>query len=253
VPVLAMLVMSVVNLAAHHRISVSPYGGIFYLARLIADGPAVTQMRHDCPTEHWRLCPFLGRLPMDSDSFLWAADSPLHQAGGPKVIAAEANAIIAAVLRSEPLVVADIAATNTVQQLHQFSSGDGLEPWREQVSPWLARDFPPAELARFGSAEQQNGTLVLPSWLAATHRIVALAGVAACLAMLPVAARRRSAGFGFLIAVLVVIPVAAAITGTLSGPHDRYQSRIMWLPPFIAGVCLLAETRRLIAPAHRPA
>lgn len=253
VPVLAMVVMSGVNFAAHHSISVSPYGSVFYLARLIADGPAVAELRRDCPVQHWRLCPFLARLPMDSDSFLWAADSPLHQAGGPKVIAAEANAIIAAVLRSEPLAVADIAATNTVLQLHQFNSGDGLEPWREQVSPWLGRDFPSAEQARFANARQQNGTLTLPPWLAATHRVVALAGVAVCLALLPLAARRRCDGFGFLIAVLMVIPIAAAITGTLSGPHDRYQSRIMWLPPFVAGVCLIAETRRFIAATRRPA
>ena len=32
------------------------------------------------------------------------------------------------------------------------------------------------------------------------------------------------------------------ITGSLSAPHDRYQSRIMWLPPFIA-VLSLASLR----------
>jgi hypothetical protein len=34
------------------------------------------------------------------------------------------------------------------------------------------------------------------------------------------------------------LPVSAAITGGLSGPHDRYQSRIIWLPSFIAVVSL---------------
>ena len=32
----------------------------------------------------------------------------------------------------------------------------------------------------------------------------------------------------------------AAITGALSMPHDRYQSRIMWLPPLV----LLLSTPR---------
>jgi hypothetical protein len=239
-----MLAMSGVNLAAHHRMSVSPYGSVFYLARLIADGPAMTELQRDCPQQHWRLCPFLARLPMDSDIFLWAADSPLQQAGGAKAIAPEADVIIAAVLKADPLEVAGVAAMNMVRQLHHFSSGDGLEPWRDQVSPWLARDFPPGEQARFSGARQQNGVLALPPWLAETHRIVALVGIAACIALLPLAARRRSVSFGFLTAVLLVIPIAAAITGALSGPHDRYQSRIMWLPPFVAGVCLIAATRR---------
>jgi hypothetical protein len=253
VPVFAMVAMSGVNLAAHHRMSISPYGSIFYLARLIADGPAVSEMQRDCPVQHWRLCPFLPRLPMDSDVFLWAADSPLQQAGGPKALAPDADAIIAAVLRAEPMEVIDTAAANTMLQLHRFSSGDGLEPWRDQVSPWLERDFPQSEQARFSGARQQNGELSVPPWLAQTHRIAALAGIAACVALLPLAARRRSVSFGFLLAVLLVIPIAAAITGALSGPHDRYQSRVMWLPPFVAGVCIIAETRRLIAAARRQA
>jgi hypothetical protein len=44
--------------------------------------------------------------------------------------------------------------------------------------------------------------------------------------------------------VLIALPVSAAITGGLSAPHDRYQSRIMWLPPFIAVVSLASLRQR---------
>jgi hypothetical protein len=50
---------------------------------------------------------------------------------------------------------------------------------------------------------------------------------------------------GFLLIVLVALPVGAAITGGLSAPHDRYQSRLMWLPPFIAAVSLPTLRRRM--------
>jgi hypothetical protein len=40
------------------------------------------------------------------------------------------------------------------------------------------------------------------------------------------------------------LPLSAAITGGLSTPHDRYQSRIVWLPACIAFLSLLALTRR---------
>jgi hypothetical protein len=49
---------------------------------------------------------------------------------------------------------------------------------------------------------------------------------------------------GYLIAALVILPLSAAITGALSAPHDRYQSRIMWLPPFVAAICAASARRR---------
>lgn len=244
VPVLAVAALCVLNLAAHHRFALSPFGNVFYLARLIDDGPAVAELRRACPESGWRLCPHLDRLPMESDAFLWSGDSPLHQAGGPKIISTEAGAIIAATLRHEPTGVIQAAAVNALRQLGRFDSGDGLEPWTAQVTPWLARDFPAGEVARYAQARQQAGRLTLPSWLVWTHRAVALAGVAGCLTLLPQAWPRRGPALGFLIAVLLVLPVAATVTGSLSGPHDRYQSRLMWLPPFIAALCAASARRQ---------
>jgi hypothetical protein len=83
----------------------------------------------------------------------------------------------------------------------------------------------------------------VPPVLAAVHRLTALAGVAGCVLLVPIAIRRRSACLGFLLAILVALLLSAAITGGLSAPHDRYQSRLMWLPPFLAMVCC-ASLRR---------
>jgi hypothetical protein len=69
---------------------------------------------------------------------------------------------------------------------------------------------------------------------------VALIGVAVCCAVLPVALRRRHRVAGFLALVLLALPVNALITGGLSGPHDRYQSRVMWLPPLLAALAIPA-------------
>ena len=66
----------------------------------------------------------------------------------------------------------------------------------------------------------------------------------ACDLLLPIAFVRRAPCVGFLVAVLITLPVSAAITGALSTPHDRYQSRIMWLPPFIAAVSLASLRHR---------
>jgi hypothetical protein len=126
----------------------------------------------------------------------------------------------------------------------RFASGDGLTPWPAQVTPWIERDFPAREQAAYASARQQAGTLSVPSPLSPIHTMTSLAGVIACAILLPVAFKRRAACAGFLLAVLLALPLSAAITGGLSAPHERYQARIMWLAPFVAIVSLASLRRR---------
>jgi hypothetical protein len=242
--IMAVVGLCTVNLAAHGRFAVSPYGNVFLLARVIYDGPGMTALRRDCPTQPWRLCPFLDRFPADSDAFLWSRQSPPNLAGGPKLVSQDAGAIIAAALRTDPAGEFDATLENTVTQLERFDSGDGMEPWPAQVTPWIQRDFPAREQSAYAAARQQNGTLILPPDLSAIHKLVSLLGVAGCLWLLPGAYRSRSPALGFIVAVLLALPVSAAITGGLSAPHDRYQSRIMWLPPFIAAVGLASSRTR---------
>ncbi len=233
-PVLAVLGLCTINMAAHGRFSVSPFGNVFLLARVIYDGPGMAVLQRDCPTQGWRLCPFLGRFPPESDGFLWNNDSPLYLAGGPKLVSRDAGAIVRAAWLSNPAGAGRAALTNMVDQVCRFESGDGLQPWPAQVTPWIDRDFPPRERAAYAAARQQQGQLSVPAGLATIHRIIALFGVIACIVLVPFAARRRAPCLGFLVAVLLALPLGAAITGGLSTPHDRYQSRLMWLPGFIA-------------------
>ena len=242
-PALAVLGLCAVNLAAHGRFTVSPYGDAFLLARVVADGPGRAVLKTECPQAHWRLCAFADSFPATSDDFLWTVESPLYRAGGPKVLAGEAIAIVEAAVRADPAGEARAALSNTVEQMIRFDSGDGLEPWPDQVTPWITRDFPPREQNAYAAARQQMGSLRIPGLLLWVHRTVAVAGVVAWLGLLPVALRRRAACGGFLLAVLIALPVSAAITGALSAPHERYQARIMWLPAFMA-VTSAASLRR---------
>jgi hypothetical protein len=242
--VVAVLALASVNLIGHGRFALAPYGNVFLLARVIGDGPGRTALWRNCPQTGWRLCDHVERLPLTSDEFLWRADSPVMLAGGHKAVSAEARPIILAALRAEPWAELRAAAANVAEQLARFRSGDGLGPWPAEVTPWIRRDFPPSEQASYDAARQQRGALVLPVWLAALHCGVALAGVAACLLLLPRAARRRDISAGFLVLALLALPVSAAITGGLSTPHDRYQARVMWLPGFVAVLALGVARQR---------
>lgn len=129
-------------------------------------------------------------------------------------------------------------------QFAQFATGDGLNPWPETVTPWISRDFPPAEFAAYRAARQSRGELSVPPSLRWLHQAAAWAGLAGCAALAVLGHRRRHLLGGFAVALLFGVLVNAAITGGLSGPHDRYQSRVIWLP---LALVLLALLRRRTA------
>lgn len=243
-PLLAMAALIAVNLAGHGRAALSPFGNIFVLARVIYDGPGMMVLRRDCPASGWRLCAYRDRFPPTSDEFLWRPDSPVILAGGHKAVSAEAGTIIAAALRAEPIAELQAVFGNALDQVSRFASGDGLEAWPTQVSPWIERDFPSFEDATYRASRQAQGLLAVPPWLQGVHATIALAGVALCLLLLPLAIRRRHVAAGFLLAVLAVLPISALITGGLSTPHDRYQSRVMWLAPWVAALSAASLAKR---------
>jgi hypothetical protein len=240
--VLALFAATAVNAVAFGRLSPSPFGNVFLLARVIYDGPGADVLRRECPQAGWRLCRFIDQLPPNSDDFLWRRDGPVVRAGGARQVSDEAGAIIAAALRAAPGAEARAFLRNCLSQLVRFASGDGLEAWPDTVTPVIERDFPAFERFTYATARQTQGRIAVPAWMQSLHRAAAIAGVIICIAALPIALRRRQVAGGFIVAVLLALLGNAAITGGLSGPHDRYQSRVMWLPPALAllvSACLL--------------
>ncbi len=247
VPLAAALVLLLLgNLVGHGRLAISPYGATFMLARLQADGPAARSVQAMCPASGWQLCAAARRLPMDSDAFLWAPDSPVNQTplGVPRflggvALAPEAGAIVAATLRREPFGVALAMLGNGWRQLGMAELGDTLVDEHLQANVWprLREGFPPEEQSRYAAGLQTQGILPAAAapWLVPHRLVLVVGGLAALLAW------RRSAAWGdqqrlsLVLCVLVGVVANAAATGALSGPHHRYQARIAWLLP-LAGV-----------------
>ena len=241
---LACLALVSVNLIGHGRASLSPFGNVFLLARLIYDGPGRVALERNCPQSGWRLCAALDHLPPTSDEFLWRADSPLVELGGAKIVSAEAGAIILAAIRESPGAVLRGFTANAAAQFARFATGDGLQPWPDTVTPAIVQDFPRAEAAAYAAARQQRadppfpdasleGSL-LPGPFVVLHLAAASAGICGAVLVLVRGVRRNHVAAGFAAAALLAVLANAAITGGLSGPHDRYQSRIVWLPLAVA-------------------
>lgn len=236
----ATLLLLATNWVAHGRLAISPYGAVFALARMVGDGPARTYIDAACPAANYRVCAWAGRLPEDSDAFLWDPHGPVWADGyGPIRIAPEAQEIVRATLRALPVPVLQAALRNTARQLTLVQVGDALVP--DHLGPAvlerLRTYFPAAEAARFEASLQAAGTLpALAAPLVPIHEAALVIGGLLCAALAAFGWRRDTNLARLAALVLVGLLANAASTGALSGPHHRYQARIAWLvlvPPLL--------------------
>ncbi len=240
----ALSLLLLTNFVGYGRLTISPHGSVFALARLIGDGPGHRYIDRVCPEAGLNLCAWRGRLATSSDDFLWAPYGPLWdralwgEAFGPVALAPEAARLVPAIIAAEPGAVALAALRNTWAQLQRFQIGDTLGPdWLDDaVLPKLQVYFPAAETARYRASRQVQGQLApLGDSFRPLHLAVLAIGLAGTI--LIALARPGPALPGLAVLVLVALMANAAVSGALSAPHDRYQARLVWLlllPPFYA-------------------
>ncbi|MFC7735010.1 hypothetical protein ACFQX4_03995 [Roseomonas sp. GCM10028921] len=250
------------NLAGHGRLSLSPYGATFLLARMVANGPALRTIEARCPEAGWALCALKGQLapygpeacrlrdcPRDllaSDIFLWDPTSPVNrdEAGQPRflggrALSGEARAIVAETVAREPLAVAGHALRDTFRQLAANRVGDTLERRHvgESVLGAVAL-FSEEEAARLRAGAQWRGAMPGLAAPLLWPQAPALLLGAGALALLGWRARRDWALLGLALGIGTGILANAFATGALSGPHDRYGARLAWV--VLAGAFALA-------------
>jgi hypothetical protein len=241
----AVALLLVTNVVGHGKLSVSPYGSTFLLARLIADGPAQRTIAALCPERGWYLCAFVGQLPNDADEFLWRPYSAMNRRPdgtpiflGGREIAPEAREIVSETLRREAWTVLVQGVGNFLTQMTRAGLGDTTRQSDvgEGVRPPLRAGFPPEEVARFEAALQQRDELTpwarTVAW--AFPLVMLVAAPFALLAWARAHAARDARALGLLLALLVGMTGNALASGALSGPHPRYQARIAFLLPLAA-------------------
>ncbi len=231
--VVAVGVLVVTNVGGHGKVAVSPYGSVFLLARLTTDGPTRDFLAQTCPDPQFRLCAWVGRFPGESDLFLWDPHGPVWTyPGGPIGLAPDASRIVTATILSRPLDVARDAGWNTWRQLtmlrmdHTFADFD----YDRRVGEPLRTHYPAWELAGFmDSAQRRDGLRAIAAPWQDVHARCVAGGAVISLMVLLWSWRRDRRLLGFTLLVAVGLLANAATTGALSGPTDRYQSRIAWL------------------------
>lgn len=231
--VAALLFLLASNVVGHGRLAISPYGSVFALARLIADGPARDYLARICPDPAIALCAWRDKLTDDSDQFLWDPASPFWSDPLPLAkFAAQASHIVAGTIRSEPLTVLRIAYRNAAAEIIRVDLGDTLVPdyLADTVGPRIARWFPASELERYEASAQVTGQLFLSaSRLLPLQRATLLLGLAGCTLLLLAGLRRPNSRADFAALILLALAANALATGALSAIHDRYEARLAWI------------------------
>ncbi|WP_376093546.1 hypothetical protein ACE7GA_25715 [Roseomonas sp. CCTCC AB2023176] len=141
-------------------------------------------------------------------------------------------------IEREPLRVILDGVRDTLEQLLTFRVGDTLTRAHvgEGVRRRIEAGFPAAEVARLeGGLQWRDRLAAAVEPLLWPQGIVAAIGAGA-LSWLAWRLRRDRRALAFTALLIVGVAVNAGATGALSGPHDRYGARVVWVMVFGAVV-----------------
>jgi len=215
----------------------------YLMARIIADGPGATYLQQHCsapgtPGLDWAICADVSRLPDNDDDFLWAAGGVWQGAdrSTQKRLLAEEMPLVLDTLRTYPRRQAARSFANFTQQLddfgvNDFDNNDWMQQALLQVIPSSAAAYPRTLQAR--SIVPSDFFTTLQRW------VIDAWGLALVPLLLWLRRHRRSALLGLVAIVVPILLANAFVTAVLSSSDSRYQARVIWLIPLVAGLAAL--------------
>ena len=247
-------------IAVTEKTGEAPIRPPFLTARLIDEGPGYALLKARCPEIGLEACNYLDRMPYDSDMFLWSPDPAngvfsAESLAAQRKLAAQDFSFALAAVKYDPLSVIEFAAKASARQLvmthlNTFNLPQALQSTNgtaDEILPFVdIENLPPAYQDEVRESRYYSGTM--PVRFVETTTDVALLLAVIILAGTIVIAVRARDGSKTREAVaaglfLFAIAANAAVTGSLSKPHDRYNVRVVWVLP-LAALALLATGRR---------
>jgi hypothetical protein len=223
------------NRALTGRLFISETGAVFVFGRLLQDGIVKRLLDETCPGSGYALCTYKDDLPETADVWLWGAESPFLELDRFDGTRAESKRIIADTLRRYPWMQAETALAATASQFVSFATGDQIEPQQWILYPDFQRLLPD-QLSDYMEARQQIQPIDFDA-INRVHTTVAVLSLGGMLFLMGWnATRRRWEAVALPAFILVALIGNAMICGALSNPHDRYQSRVIWLPTLVVAL-----------------
>ncbi len=229
--ILAVALTFAANYSLTGKLFFNRAGSVFVFASMLQDGLVARLLNDSCPQSGYNLCVYKDELPKTAEHWLWFPDSPFVALGHFDGTAPESQRIINDILTRYPGAFFRSTVSDTLEQLVDFRTGDQIEPQEWVLHSSLIR-FIPNQMAAYMGARQQLGDIKFHYVNDVHWPVAALGQLGALAALLMMVRRRRWNSAIFLGFTLVALLGNALICGALSNPHDRYQSRLVWLPVF---------------------
>ncbi len=248
----SLILMPLLHLAIVGKAVYTPGGPVFVFGRLVQDGIAQKRLDAVCPAQPdaYALCAFRADMPTTANDFIWHTESPFRKIGWWGGADAELSRLSRDAIAAYPVEFVATSIRSTLEQLVKVRTGDGLDEWQE-VTRWVLTTQMPRPVDGFDAARQQRERITQPVFdaLNTVHVPVAHLSGLALILVLAWAARTGRTDLALLSGfVLLALLGNAFICGALSNPHDRYQSRLVWLATFVPMAAALAWRRG----AYRP-
>ena len=230
--ILANLAFSLAIEQALKKPAISPP---FLSARMTAAGPGMGFLKASCAadSQSWELCSHLENLPQESDHFLWSrlpsrGVFQLADEEGQRRMAGQDKAFFIEVLLHDPIGVIGVSAVATLQQLVSFEFS--IFNYARKHVDQIHDRYPPDAASVISQSRAAHGEMPTTVTLWA----VVVVSVLSLVLLLAFALRDlnwRTERMQFAGFVVMALFANAAMCGALSGPHGRYQMRIIWLLP----------------------
>ena len=228
------------NFALSGQLAWTPGGYGVAFGRMLQDGIVARYLGDHCPQAQLKLCPYRDELPATADAFLWG-NSMFNALGRFKGMNDEMGFIALHSLAEYPLWQAEAAIAATAQQLVHVATGEGSSGWIPHTYGIIER-YIPSQIKPMRAARQQHWDInfAAVNWI---HVPVALLSMLAVFGIFASAIWRRRLDDLTLLAATVSFALLgnAFICGVISGPHDRYGARMIWVATFTVLIAALGH------------
>jgi len=217
----------------------------YLTARVVADGPGRWYLREHCAQLDWAICAHVNSLPNNDDDFLWgdtgvwASSAPAAQ----KQMLQEETPLVLAAVREYPKAQFQRSLANFWGEFTDF----GL--WDFGGSSWIDHELDkviPGAMAKYVSTRQGKHTLPNEFFSGIQDKVVMASAVLIAIGVPMLWWWRRWQILGLIAVIVPTVVMNAIITAVLSESDSRYQSRLIWLIPLVAGIMFMdsRNTRR---------
>jgi len=228
----AMMLLAA-NFALSGQLAWTPGGYGVAFGRMMQDGIVAQYLRDHCGTENFKLCPYRDVLPPTADDFLWG-NSMFNTLGRFKGLDDEMGYITLHSLADYPVWQTEAAVAATAHQLTDVATGEGTTVWIPHTYG-IIEHYIPGQLTAMRAARQQQHQLDF-TIINRIHVPVALGSMLLVIAIAAAGIWRRRFDDLTLLAATVSLALSgnAFVCGVISGPHDRYGARMVWIATLVA-------------------